>query len=72
MIVIKKDKIIIYNNTDLSDVDVVTYIAVVLKNGKVSKTDEGEQYTFVTEFKDNIVVYSGRKGNTYRFVVERI
>ena len=66
-----KDKIIIHNYTDLSDYDVMLYVAGVIDAGKVSKTNQGEQYCFVTTYKSGIVISSGRKNNTYTFFVER-
>lgn len=65
------DKIIIHNYTDLPDNEVLLYIGVVLGQGKISKTKQGEQYCFVTTFKSGIVISSGRKNNTYTFYVER-
>lgn len=66
-----KDKIIIHNYTDLSDYDILLYINVVIKQGKISKTKQGEQYSFITMFKNGIVVCSGRKNNTYTFYIEQ-
>jgi hypothetical protein len=65
------DKIIIHNYTDLSDYDVLLYINVVINQGKISNTSQGEQYSFVTIFKNGITVCSGRKNNTYTFIIER-
>lgn len=64
-------KIIIQNNTDLTDYEALLYVIVVIKQGKLSKTSRGKQYSFATIFKDNIVVTSGRKNNTYVFMVEK-
>lgn len=65
------DKIIIHNYSDLSDYDVMLYIASVIGKGKISQTSQGEQYCFVTTFKKGITISSGRKNNTYTFFVER-
>lgn len=65
------DKIIIHNYSDLSDYDVMLYIASVIGKGKISQTSQGEQYCFVTTFKKGITISSGRKNNTYTFYVER-
>ena len=66
-----RDKIIIHNYSDLSDYEVMLYVASVIDQGKVSKTSKGEQYCFVTTYKSGIVISSGRKNNTYTFFVER-
>lgn len=65
------DKIIIHNYSDLSDYDMMLYIASVIGKGKISQTSQGEQYCFVTTFKKGITISSGRKNNTYTFFVER-
>ena len=62
------DKIIIHNYTDLSDYDVLLHVVGVVKEGKVSKTSQGEQYCFVVDFKQ-CYICSSRKGNTYTFRV---
>ena len=66
-----KDKIIIHNHTDLSDYEIILYVGAVIDQGKISKTSEGEQYSFITKFKNGIVVSSGRKNNTYTFYIEK-
>ena len=66
-----KSKIIIHNHSDLSDYDVLLYVNTVIKQGKISKTNEGDQYCFVTTFKGGITVCSGRRNNTYTFIIER-
>ena len=65
------DKIIIHNYSDLSDYEVLLYIAGIVKWGKVSKTSQGEQYCPVMIYKSGITISSGRKNNTYTFYVER-
>lgn len=67
-----KSKIIIHNYSDLGDYEAISYVRAVISEGKISNTKQGEQYAFVTEFKQsNIVVCSGRHNNTYTFTVER-
>lgn len=66
-----KSKIIIHNHSDLEDYDVMVYVTTVIKQGKISKTTNGEQYCFVTTFKGGITIYSSRRNNTYTFIVER-
>lgn len=66
-----KDKIIIHNHSDLEDYEVLLYVAAVVDKGKISKTANGEQYCFVTTFKNGITVCSGRRNNTYTFTIER-
>ena len=65
------DKIIIHNYTDLSDYDVILYIGAVIDKGKISNTNQGEQYSFIVKFKNGIIVSSGRKNNTYTFYINK-
>lgn len=64
-----KNKIIIHNYTDLEDDDLISYIGVVISKGKISKTKQGEQYSFVTIWESGYIVYCDRKNNTYTFKV---
>lgn len=66
-----KEKFIIHNYSDLSDIEVMVRIEKVMMGGKISKTKAGEQYCFVSVFKDGITISCGRRGNTYTFFVER-
>lgn len=63
-------KLIIHNQTDLSDLDVLLYIIKVVQGGLVSETRNGKQYCFATTFKDGYtVVASKNKQNTHTFWV---
>ena len=66
-----KSKIIIHNYSDLSDSDAIFYVGTVINKGKISKTSQGEQYCFVSVFKNGITISSGRRNDTYTFFVER-
>ena len=62
------NKLIIRNYTELSDIEVLSYVISVVKEGRVSKTSKGPQYCFYTTFKDNIevsVVKSGKDTETF-------
>ena len=62
------NKLIIRNYTELSDMEVLSYVISVVKEGRVSKTGKGPQYCFHTTFKDNIevsVVKSGKDTETF-------
>lgn len=63
------NKIIIHNYTDLSDSSVLSYISIIIEAGKVSKTSQGEQYSFITRFITGYAVSCDRKGNTYTFKI---
>lgn len=67
-----KDKIIIHNYTDLDDYDAMIYVLKVISKGKNSKRNNLEQYCFVTTFKGGIIISSGRKNNTYTFIIEKM
>lgn len=62
------NKLIIRNYTELSDIEVLSYVISVVKEGRVSETSKGPQYCFHTTFKDNIgvsVVKSGKDTETF-------
>ena len=63
------DKIIIHNYTNLSDFKVLKMVSDVVNEGKISKTNQGEQYCFASTFKNGVVVSSTRRNNTYTFYV---
>lgn len=65
-----KDKIIIHNYTNLSDLEVLDYISRVVANGFLSKTNKnGKQYCFITTFKAGYVVSCDKNKNTYTFKI---
>lgn len=64
-------KIIIHNNTDLSDEDALIYVTTIVRKGKISKVGDLEQYCFVVSFKNGIVISSGRKNDTYTFWIDK-
>ena len=62
------NKLIIRNYTELSDMEVLSYVISVVKEGRVSETGKGHKYCFHTTFKDNIevsVVKSGKDTETF-------
>ena len=65
-------KIIIHNQTELSDVDAIQHVLYVIGKGKVSETKRGKQYCFATVFTSGIVVTCNRLGGeTYTFHVKK-
>lgn len=65
-----KDKIIIHNYTDLTDLDILKYITKVVEVGFLSETSaNGKQYCFITTFKSGYTVNCDKKRNTYTFKV---
>ncbi len=66
-----KDKIIIHNYTDFSDLEIIRYIERVIENEKVSETKQGKQYSFITTFSCGTVVGCEKRNNTYTFKIWR-
>ena len=66
------NKLIIRNYTELSDIEVLSYVISVVKEGRVSKTGKGPQYCFHTTFKDNIEAifedYKSYNRNSAKFI----
>lgn len=65
-----KNKIIIHNYTDLSDLEVLDYIIRVVANGFLSETNKnGKQYCFITTFETGYAVSCDKRGNTHTFKI---
>lgn len=67
-------KITITNFTDnLTDVEMLSYVKVVVNQGLLSESKNGPCYAFVTCFDDDTRVYAERtpKG-MHTFIVERV
>lgn len=70
-----KNKIIIHNYTNLSDLEVLQYIEKVIKNGKISERGNGvKQYCFVTKLnkilsKKAYTVTCDSRANGYTFKI---
>ena len=62
-------KLIIHNNTNMSDADVMLYVYNVIAQGKISETKQGKQYCFVTTFKSGVVVFCSKRKETFTFNV---
>ena len=60
-------KIIIHNDTDMSDIEAMWYILEVLREGRVSNF--GKQDCYATRWSDGTVVLAGLNKNSDRFVV---
>jgi len=63
-------KIIIENNSVHSMEEALDYVKSVILMGKVSETSKGEQYCFVTSWKDGTVVYAYKNTKSDRFRIE--
>lgn len=51
--------IIIHKSDDISDYDALLHVQTVIRDGRVSKNKTS--YSYVTFFKDGIVVYADKK-----------
>ena len=54
------NKIIIKNETSLSDAAILSHVIDVIEEGRVSKTSKGKQYCFVTAFGGGPTIYADR------------
>ena len=61
------DKIIIENQTDLPMIRAISYVAAVIREGRIS--NDGKQYCYATRFKGNIIVSTDLNKRSDRFVV---
>ena len=66
-----KAKLIINYDEELKETEVLEYVKEVIRLGKVSETNKGKQYCFVTQFADGVIVFADKikTGNSFR--VER-
>ena len=62
-------KLIIDNQSALTDEQALEHIMAVVKQGKIS--NDGKQYCFATRFPDNIIVYSILNRKSERLVIYR-
>ena len=51
--------IIIHKSDDISDYDALLHVQAVIRGGRVSKNETS--YSYVTFFRDGIVVYADKK-----------
>jgi len=65
------NKLIIDNQSDLSDTDALRYVLRVVDEGRISETAGRAQYCFVTAWKDGVVVYAMLNKKSDRFIVRR-
>jgi len=63
------NKLIIDNQTELSDLEVLFYIGQVIEKGLISETSRGKQYCFVTSFVNGVTVGCFKNKKSSRFVV---
>ena len=64
------EKIIIENHIEEKSMcEVLSYIHLVLSQGKISKTHAGDQYCFVNVFADDVHVSAFKNEKSDRFVV---
>ena len=64
-----KNKIIIRNYTDKTDLDVIEYVNIVISEGKKIKTNGQMKYPLITVFEDGTNVGCNRKNNTNTFYI---
>lgn len=63
-------KIIIDNQSHISDSLALTYVAKVINMGKVSNSHKGKQYCFVTVWYDhNMVIYADKNKKSDKFTI---
>jgi len=65
------EKLIIENRTELRILDLMSHIAAVLNQGRISKTAKGKQYCFVTRFTNDIVIYADKNKKSDRLIISR-
>lgn len=63
------NKLIIHNNSILTDAEALYKVFQVIGEGLVSETSKGKQYCFATRFKDGYVVTCDKTNTGYRFRV---
>ena len=57
-------KLIINIDTDIDNKLALEYVAAVIVSGRISYSRMGDQYCYVTTFKDDTVVYAGKPSST--------
>lgn len=62
-------KMIIYNFTDLSDLEALQHVATVVHVGEISTSHDEKVYCPVTTFRNGNVVYADKRKNTYTFKI---
>lgn len=63
-------KIIIDNQSSISDSLALVYVTKVINMGKVSNSHKGKQYCFVTVWDDdNIVIYADKNKKSDKFTI---
>lgn len=60
-------KIIVQNDSNLSDGEALEYVITVIKQGRIS--NNGKQYCYVVTFKSGITVISTLNKKSDRFIV---
>ena len=63
------DKIIIDNKTSMSMVKAFSYIKRVMDGGRISRTSKGDQYCFIANFGDGVVVYCDKNKKSDKFTI---
>jgi len=65
------EKLIIENRTGLPILEVIEYVLEVIDKGKISETSKGEQYCFMSMYKDGIIVYAEKNKKSDRLIINR-
>lgn len=61
-------KLIIENRTDMSDIDALQCVAIVMRDGRIS--NDGKQYCYATVFNETYAVRTDLNEKSDRFVIE--
>ena len=63
------NKLIIQNDTDMSDLDALAYVKMVIGDGRISESRGRKQYYFHTTFKSGVHVSAFLNKKSDRFVI---
>lgn len=63
------NKLIIQNDTNLSDLQALPYVIGVVGGGRIS--NDNKQYCYGTRFKNGIMVYTDLNKKSDRFVIRK-
>lgn len=67
-----KSRIIINNESTLSDIDAINRVQEVISFGKISESNKGSQYCFVTSFDDCTVLCALTNTGTNTFYIQDV
>lgn len=67
-----KSRIIINNESSLSDVDAINRVHEINSFGKISETSKGNQYCFATTFEDCTILCMMTRTGTNTFYIQDV